>query len=174
MWLHHGDMTDAETLFNLDDLALFKVSAEETDPSSRVPEAGKTEKYLRLSKILKGIPASETFLILKEWDAAIMAGTIRAVPYKGHTFRKTIIDEAGQERTAELQDELVEMTPAFETWLAQQREEARYAVMPYHGEIATTPDRLKRNEDDFERLVQARVQRLQGNQPGRKSGRKQA
>lgn len=141
-------------LFDFDDLPPIEQPTE-----TKIRKAAEPEKYVRLSRI--------------HWNDAVIAGTVRAVPLKGQKFSKMVVDRTGQETTVEVQDELVEATPQFEAWLTQQREESRYAVLPHYGEIATTPDRLKKAEDDFERLLQARVQRLQGTQNGRRTGKKQ-
>lgn len=118
----------------------------------------------RLSALMRNIPSDECCRILSTFDAAILKGTIKAVPLLGEYFPKTIILENGQKKRATVQDELVLMDEAWEKWFAEQRRESRYQVLNHAGVVATTIDRIKSGEDDFDRLLEIRRRRLKTEQ----------
>lgn len=126
---------------------------------------------VRLSAIVKSIPAIECHLIFRNWEAGVAAEVIRALPEIGKTFKKTILTELGEEVTLEQQEELVLPDERFEVWLNEQRQESRYAVLRHVGNLETSLTRLEQGADDFERLLSLRRLRLTRDKPARR-GRK--
>lgn len=128
---------------------------------------------VRLSTIVKPIPPIECHLIFRNWEAGVAAEVIRALPESGKTFKKTILNELGEEVILEQQEELVFPDERFETWLHEQRQESRYAVLRHIGNLETSLARLEKGEDDFERLLALRRLRLTRDKPARRGRRAQ-
>ncbi|MFC4424928.1 hypothetical protein [Deinococcus navajonensis] len=149
-----------KSFFNFDDLPALFTPAEEQPP--RVT-------FERLSRLLKPLPANECHLILEQFTAALLEGHIRAVPFLGRTFTKTVIDGAGHKTQHVIQDELIEVDKTFLEWIKRLRKAARYQVLVHVGDIGTTEERLASGEDDFQALLQARLLRLKAEQPRKRS-----
>lgn len=114
----------------------------------------------KLSILLRDVPAEECCLIISHFEQAVMRGNIRALPLIGQHFGKVVILENGQKKRMTLQDELVVMDEAWERWFTEQRRESRYRVLGQVGTVATTIERVKSGEDDFDRLLEIRRKRL--------------
>lgn len=148
--------TDHQSLFNFDDLPAFRHAAD--GPAPQVA-------FKRLSTLLKSVPANECHLILEQFTAALLDGHVKAVPFLGRRFSKVIVDQHGRKIRKVVQDELIEIDETFLAWMGAQRKAARYQVLLHVGNIGTTEERLARGEDDFHALLQARLSRLQAEQP---------
>lgn len=125
----------------------------------------------RLSVLLRNVPPNECCLIIEQYETAVMKGVVKALPLQGEHFGKVVILESGAKKRLSLQDEAVVVDEQWEVWLAEQRRESRYRVLHSTGTVATTIERLKSSEDDFERLLEIRRKRLKAAQAaGAKGG----
>lgn len=118
----------------------------------------------RLSVLLRDVPADECCRVLSQFEAAVMRGVIKALPLAGQHFGKVVIQETGQKKRCTVQDEVVVIDDAWERWFTEQRRESRYRVLAQVGVVATTVERLKGSEDDFDRLLEIRRKRLKTQQ----------
>lgn len=141
------------------------------ETSAQIPSTTEQVKPLRqkLSLLLRDVPAEECCLILSNFESAVMRGIIKALPLSGQHFGKVVILESGQKKRRSLQDEVVVVDDGWVRWLAEQRRESRYRVLAHVGHVATTVERLKSNEDDFDRLLDIRRKHLKAQQKGGES-----
>jgi hypothetical protein len=140
------------------------------EPNVARPTESPRPTRQRLSVLLRHIPSNECFLIIERFEAAVMKGTIKAVPLLGEHFSKVIVLENGTKKRVSLQDEAVLVDDHWHAWVAEQRRESRYRVLLNTGVVATTIDRLKSDEDDFDRLLEIRRKRLRAAQAGGQKG----
>lgn len=136
------------------------------EPSETTFSSSETTQPLRqkLSILLKHVPADECCLVISNFEQAVMRKQIKALPLSGQHFNKVVVLETGRKKRVTLQDEVIVIDQAWERWFTEQRREARYKVLAHVGTVATTVERLKANEDDFERLLEIRRQRLKAQQ----------
>ncbi|CAM3445377.1 hypothetical protein DESA109040_12975 [Deinococcus saxicola] len=129
----------------------------EPGTTEKVPEKG---SYVRLSALLKDIPANECGLIVEQWEEAILKGVLKSIPLTGEHFAKVVQLPTGEKKRRTIQDELVCADETCRKWIADQRQESRYQVLAHVGRVETTMDRLKAGKDSFEKLVEIRKRRL--------------
>ena len=116
--------------------------------------ASPTPKRVLLSVLLAKIPRGEQSLILEGIHAAIGTGVVDGVALAGQPSIKVIYrDSEGARVRRTIQDLLLQPTPAFESWLREQRQAARLRAMTLSGKIESTLDRIETGEDDFGALA---------------------
>lgn len=136
------------------------------DASQVSPADTAIPKALRqkLSVLLKDVPADECCLILSRFEDAVMRGTIKALPLLGVRFAKIVVLEDGRKKRVTLHDELVVLDAGWERWFSEQRRESRYRILGHVGVVGTTIERVKSEQDDFDRLLEIRRKRLKAEQ----------
>ncbi|WP_135230477.1 hypothetical protein [Deinococcus fonticola] len=138
-------------------------------PESTAPAEKTKPLRQKLSILLRDVPPDECCLILKNFEAAIMRGVVGALPLAGQHFGKVVVMEDGQKKRCTVQDEVVVVDDGWTRWLTDQRRESRYRVLALNGKVATTVERIKDGQDDFERLLDIRRKFLKGQQKGGES-----
>lgn len=131
-----------------------------TNEASNTENTPERKSYVRLSALLRDIPANECGLIVEQWEEAILKGVLKSVPLTGEHFAKVIQLPTGEKKRRTLQDELVCADEACRKWITDQRQESRYQVLAHVGRVETSLDRLKAGKDNFEKLVEIRKRRL--------------